>query len=87
MLRRDYEIAGKPELFEKLSPHLSGWEKEASHKQLSEALGLSVGAVTTSVYRMRKRYGELLREQIAHTVSSPGEIDDEIAFLFSAVET
>ena len=54
-LRRDYEQAGKRELFEKLQPHLSGAETEASYKQLSDALGLSVGAVATSVYRMRKR--------------------------------
>lgn len=87
LLRRDYERAGKRELFDRLQPHLSGAEAEASYKQLSDMLGLSVGAVTTSVYRMRKRYGELLREQIAHTVSSPKEIDDEIGFLFAAVET
>jgi RNA polymerase sigma factor (sigma-70 family) len=87
LLRRDYERAGKMTLFEKLQPHLSGADREASYQQLGDMLGLSVPAVTTSMYRMRKRYGELLREQIAQTVSSPNEVDDEIAFLFSAVET
>jgi RNA polymerase sigma-70 factor (ECF subfamily) len=86
LLRRDYERAGRIDLFDRLSPHLSGQEQKASYKELGDTLGLSVGAVTTSVYRMRRRYGELLREQIAHTVASPNEIDDEIGFLFAALE-
>lgn len=85
-LRGDYERAGKLQLFDKLSPHLSGTDNEGSYKQLSGVLGMSVGAVTTSVYRMRKRYGEILREQIAHTVTTPEEVDDEIACLFAALE-
>lgn len=86
-LRGDYQRAGKLLLFERLSPHLSGAESDASYKELGDVLGMSVGAVTTSVYRMRKRYGELLREQIAHTVSRPEEVDDEIACLFAAMES
>lgn len=86
-LRGDYAKAGKVNLFEKLSPLLAGGETEASYKQLSEGLGMTVGAVTTSVYRMRKRYGELLREQIAHTVGRPEDVDDEIACLFAALES
>ena len=86
-LRGDYERAGKRQLFDQLSPHLSGTDQDSSYRELSDNLGMSVGAVTMSVYRMRKRYGELLREQIAHTVNSPEEIDDEIACLFAALET
>ena len=86
-LRRDFDKAGKLALFEALKPHLSGGPEQSSYAQLGASLGLSVGAVTTSIYRMRKRYGELLREEISHTVSSPEEIDDEIACLFSAVES
>lgn len=84
-LRADYERAGKGWLFEALQPYLSGDGEGAGYKALGEKLGVSVGMVTTSVYRMRKRYGELLRAEIAHTVSSPEEIDEEINFLFAAV--
>lgn len=85
LLRQDYEQAGKLALFEKLQPHLSG-AAGISYQETGTALGLSAGAVTTSVYRMRQRYGELLRKQIAETVASPAEVDDEISFLFAAVE-
>jgi hypothetical protein len=87
MLRQDYERAGKISLYDALKHHLSGARDEASYKALGGPLGLSVGAVATSVYRMRKRCAELLRQEISQTVGSPGEIDDEIAFLFSALET
>jgi Na+/H+ antiporter NhaD/arsenite permease-like protein len=48
-------------------------------------LGLTEAAVYTAVHRLRKRYGELLREEVAHTVSIPADIDGEIRYLFSAV--
>jgi len=86
-LQRDFERVGKLDLFEALRPHLSGGPAATPRSQLAEALGLSVGTVTTSIYRMRKRYGELLRLEIAHTVATPEEIDDEISFLFSAMES
>lgn len=85
LLRAEYDKAGKVALFDQISPRLSGAADEASNPQLAALLGMSTGAVGTLVYRMRRRYGELLREQIAHTVSSPEEIDDEIAFLFSTL--
>ena len=40
-------------------------------------------AVRVAVHRMRRRYGELLRHEIAHTLKSPADIDDELRFLFS----
>jgi RNA polymerase sigma-70 factor (ECF subfamily) len=87
LLRAEYLQAGKLDLFDKISPRLSGAADEASNPQLAALLGMSAGAVGTLVYRMRQRYGEILREQIAHTVSSPEEVDDEIRFLFSALES
>ena len=46
---------------------------------------MSAGAVQVAVHRLRKRYGELLRAEIAHTVSHPGEIDEELHHLFTAL--
>lgn len=85
-LRSEFDRAGKPALFQKLSPFLSGASEETSHRELASLLGISVGAVTTSIYRMRQRYGELLRSQIAATVTGPEEVEDEITFLFSVIE-
>jgi hypothetical protein len=48
-------------------------------------LGLSEGAVKVAVHRLRKRYRELLREEIAHTVEDPGQVEDEIRALFAAL--
>lgn len=87
LLRRDYVQAGKSQLLESLLPHLAGGENDSSYRELGMTLGLSISAVTMSVHRMRKRYGELLREQIARTVDTPNEVDEELAFLLSVVET
>lgn len=85
-LGREYERAGKRPIFDALQPYLSGTADDLSYKKLGEQIGLSVGAITMSIHRMRKRYAELLRVEIGQTVSSPTEIDDEISFLFSALE-
>ena len=46
---------------------------------------MSAGAVQVAVHRLRRRYGELLRQEIAQTVSSPAEVDEELRHLFSAL--
>ncbi len=46
---------------------------------------MSEGAVKVALHRLRRRFGEVLRSEIAHTVSSPEEIDDEIRHLFAAI--
>jgi RNA polymerase sigma-70 factor (ECF subfamily) len=46
---------------------------------------MTAGAVGVAVHRLRQRYRELVREEIAHTVASPAEVEDEIRWLFTAV--
>jgi RNA polymerase sigma-70 factor (ECF subfamily) len=48
-------------------------------------LDLGESALKMSIQRLRRRYGDLLRAEIAHTVSTPQEIDEEIRSLFAAV--
>ena len=55
------------------------------YRQVAEALGMSEGAVKVAVHRLRRRYRELLKEEIAQTVADPAEIDDELRELFAAV--
>ena len=47
--------------------------------------GMTEGAVKTAVHRLRKRYADLLRRQIAQTVHEPEQVEEEIRYLFSAV--
>ena len=53
--------------------------------ELADELGLSAEAIKVTVHRLRRRYGELLRTEIAQTVSSPEEIEDELRNLFAAL--
>jgi len=84
-LRAEYEQAGRAELFEKLQPYLAGKESMPGYEQLARQIGLSPSGVGVSIHRMRRRYGELLRDEIAQTVSSPEEAEAELAHLMAAV--
>ena len=84
-LRDECVAAGKAELFDTLRVYLSGEKAAAAYAEAGTALGMSAGAVQVAVHRLRKRYGELLRAEIAHTVSSHGEIDEELRHLFAAL--
>lgn len=84
-LRTDYEGAGRAVLFEGLEPYLAGKEQLAGYAELGRTLAMSESAVAVAIHRMRRRYGELLREEIAHTVATPEEVEDEIAYLLRVV--
>jgi len=80
-LAADYAEAGKARLFDVLQVYLTGEAGEAPYSEAAGHLGMSLDAVKKAVERLRRRYGELLREEIAHTVAHPGEIEDEIRHL------
>ena len=82
-LREEYWTADKAALFEVLHPHLSGGREAGPGAEAAIRLGLSAGATRAALLRMRRRLGELVRAQVAHTVVNPSEIDDEIAHLFA----
>lgn len=84
-LRDEYEASGKRQAYELLKAHLTGTGSAESYEDVAKLLGNTVGAVKTSVYRMRCRYRELLRAEIAETVADPGEVDDEIKQLFASL--
>jgi RNA polymerase sigma-70 factor (ECF subfamily) len=77
----EYARAGKGDLFALLKETLSGEKRATPRAELAARCGLSVGAVDVAVHRLRRRYGELLRDEIAQTVSQPGEVEDEIRHL------
>jgi RNA polymerase sigma factor (sigma-70 family) len=71
--------------FEGLKAYLTGDEPQLSYAQTAAALNMSEGAVKVAVHRLRRRFRDLVRDEIAHTVSSPEDVDDELRHLWSAV--
>src|SRR5262249_37500774 len=69
-LRSEYEVPGRGPLFDLLKGGLTG-DAATAHAVVAADLGLSEGAVKVAVHRLRKRYGELLRDEIAQTVGDP----------------
>ena len=83
-LRREYETGGRGPVFEQLKVFLSGDRAPISHAEAGAVLGMNEGAVKVAVHRLRQRYRDCLREQIAQTVATPAEVDEEIRQLFAA---
>lgn len=86
-LGREYDEAGKASTFEGLRGLLAGDAEVSSYAAVAARLGTSEGAARVAALRLRRRYGELLRQEIAATLADPKEIDDEIRDLFTALGT
>jgi RNA polymerase sigma-70 factor (ECF subfamily) len=84
-IRHDYQAAGKGPVFEGLKPFLEGEARPGDYAQVAARLGMSAGTVAVSVHRLRQSYREAVRTEIANTVASPGEIDEELRHLFTVV--
>jgi RNA polymerase sigma-70 factor (ECF subfamily) len=82
-LRAESETSGKGEQFEALKGSLIG--EEPARSETAARLGMTVGAVKVAVHRLRQRYRELLRAEIAETVSDPSDINDEMRYLLAAL--
>jgi RNA polymerase sigma-70 factor (ECF subfamily) len=83
-LRAEFETTGRQQLFDALQGFLSD-DNPPSQAATAARLGLSEAAVKQSIYRMRQRYRELLREEIGRTVAAPDEIEDELRFLIDSL--
>jgi RNA polymerase sigma factor (sigma-70 family) len=84
-LRKEYVAAGKAELHARLRIFEAGDAGLPSYAEVGAALGLSESAVKSAAYRLRQRFRELVRAEIAQTVHSPEEIDDEIRHLLAVI--
>jgi RNA polymerase sigma factor (sigma-70 family) len=84
-LQDEYVKSGKSNLFDRLRPALTGDAEGIGYAEIASELNLSTDAVKMAASRLRKRYRELLRKNIADTVASPEEIDDELRHLFAAL--
>lgn len=85
-MQTEFERLGKAERFGALKGFIIGDHSGTTYAQVAKRLGMTEAAAKKSASRMRQRYRELLREEIAQTVSSPDEVDDEIRNLFVALD-
>ena len=85
-LEVEFEQAGKAKQFDELRGFIIGDHAGTTYAQVAEKLSMTEGAAKKSASRMRRRYGELLREEIAQTVAVPEEVEDEIRNLFAILE-
>ncbi|HVR34366.1 MAG TPA: sigma-70 family RNA polymerase sigma factor [Methylomirabilota bacterium] len=86
-LRSEFAGSQRADVFDALHVYLSGERDEAPYHVAAEQLRMSVDAVKKNVERMRRRFGKLLREEIAQTVLHPSEIEDELRFLRAALQS
>jgi RNA polymerase sigma factor (sigma-70 family) len=84
-LRKEYTDSERDGLFLGLKDTLTGGRSEIPYRDLGRRLNLSEGAVKVAAHRLRRRYRELLREEIANTVSGPEEVEQELKHLFAAL--
>ncbi len=83
-LRAECAAENHDQLFAVLKPFLTVGKSAIPYPQAAAALGLSEGAARTTVHRLRRRYREVLRDEIAQTLSDPANVADELQALFSA---
>jgi RNA polymerase sigma-70 factor (ECF subfamily) len=80
-LARDYAREGKAERFACLEQFLPGEESSLTYGEAAQRLGIAEGTLKSDVHRLKHRYATLIREEIAHTVSDPEEIEEELRHL------
>src|SRR5262245_26078531 len=80
-LEKECHATGKAALFREVKSLLAAEHDAPGYAEISQRLGMGEGAVRMSVHRLRQRYGELLRNEIAQTVSRPEEVEEEMRSL------
>ena len=83
-LRVECESDGKAKLFEQLKTFLMAGGGDAAQAAVAKTLGMEEGAVRVAIHRLRKRYRQLLRDEIANTLSDAAMVDEEMRALFGA---
>jgi RNA polymerase sigma factor (sigma-70 family) len=84
-LGRECEAEAKGALFLEVKNLLSGERDSDAYRAIAGRISMSEGAIRVAVHRLRQRYGELLRDEIAQTVEDPAEIEEELRYLLTAL--
>jgi RNA polymerase sigma-70 factor (ECF subfamily) len=86
-VRLELDAAGKARLFQELQTCLVGERDGPKQSEMAARLGMSESALAVTVHRLRQRYRQLLREELARTVGSREEIDEEMRHLFAVLRS
>jgi len=84
-LEREYQSEGKADLFGVLKSTLLGRHESQPYGEIAGRLGLNEGAARVAAHRLRKRYRQLIRDEIAHTLEHPQDVEEEMRHLFQAL--
>jgi RNA polymerase sigma factor (sigma-70 family) len=85
-LGEEYRAAGSAPLFEQLKQTLTDEPGRPSQAEIAQGMSMSENAVKQAFYRLRQRYRLLLREEIAHTVAVPGDVEDELRHFIAVLQ-
>ena len=85
-LGEEYRVAGNARLFEQLKQKLTDESDRPSQAEIAQELSMNENAVKQAFYRLRQRYRLLLREEIAHTVALPGDVEDELRHFIAILQ-
>jgi DNA-directed RNA polymerase specialized sigma24 family protein len=87
-LQNGFEAEGKAEWFEVLKPFIDGSGRTPpNQEQAAKKLGVPVATLRTWLWRLRQRYREALRKEVASTVSDPADVDQELQYLYQILTT
>jgi RNA polymerase sigma factor (sigma-70 family) len=85
VLKEEYAATANAALFDSLTQLLTDEPGAPPRAEIAAQFGMSENALTQAFYRFRQRYQKLLRQEIAHTVATPGDIDDELRHLIAVL--
>ena len=86
-LRACYVADGRPEIYERLQAFISGASSAPSYAEAALQLGLTESAVKSAVHRLRQRFYELVREEVAQTVCTPTDLEEELRYLLAVIRS
>ena len=86
-LQKECEADGKAKLFDQLKIFLTAGKEGMAQSEVAKVLGMEEGAVRVAIHRLRKRYRQLLRDEIAQTLADVADVEEEMRALFGAFST
>jgi RNA polymerase sigma-70 factor (ECF subfamily) len=86
-LRATYLAEGRPEMYDRLKPFVSAGSPAPSYAEAALQLSLTESALKSAVHRLRQRFHEFVREEVAQTVCTPSDLDDELRYLLAAIRS
>jgi RNA polymerase sigma-70 factor (ECF subfamily) len=86
-LRQEYEAESKPDTYAVLKAFEPGEQFTPSYSEAAARLGISESALKSKIHRLRQRHRELVREEIAQTVCTSSEVDEELRYLLAMLSS